>query len=173
MAAALVLVGIGYAHWRTIRYDSLIEKHARLYHLDFHLVKALIHEESRFSPRARGSKGELGLMQIRPGTGYEFWERHDRQGVYDPNWLLEPEHNLEVGCWYLRDSLNLYRETAEPIICALARYNAGQTRVARWIMAASHDPHARVLDHIDFPRTREYVVRISERSQRRSQNYLW
>jgi soluble lytic murein transglycosylase len=172
VTGAVVLAGLGFGYWRTIRYDSLIDQFSRKYQLDFYLVKALIHEESRFSPRARGSKGEMGLMQIMPGTGYDFWERHGRAGVYEPTWLLEPEHNLEVGCWYLRDSLNLYRETADPVICALARYNAGQTRVARWITAADlHD--ARIIDHIDFPKTREYVLRVIERSQRRSQIYLW
>jgi len=171
MLAAVVGV-VGFAHWKTIRYDSLIEKYSKKYRVDFYLVKALIHEESRFDPSAIGAKGELGLMQIMPGVGQEFWERTSRT-PYDPNRLLIPEHNIEVGCWYLRDSFNMYRNSTDVLICGLARYNAGQTRVARWMTAADLNPHGRFIDSIEFPSTRDYVTRVVTRARRRSQNNLW
>jgi len=169
----LAAVGsVGFAHWKTIRYDSLIKKYSEKYRLDFHLVKALIHEESDFDPRAQGARGEVGLMQIMPGVGQEFWER--RSSVpYDPHRLLMPEHNIEVGCWYLRDSFDMYRNSRETIICGLARYNAGQTRVARWKTSADLNPASRFIDSIDFPTTRDYITRVVTRARKRSQNYLW
>jgi soluble lytic murein transglycosylase len=174
LAVLAVAVGvIGFAHWRTIRFDPLIDKYSRQYHLDFHLVKALIHEESGFDPSATGAEGELGLMQVTPAVGQEFWTRHGRRGSDDPSRLLEPAYNLEVGCWYLRDSLDRYRDSKEPLACGLARYNAGETRVARWIAACDRNPNSKFVDAIDFPSTREYVVRIIKRAQRRSQNHLW
>jgi len=167
------VVVLGYAHWKTIRYDSLIEKYSDKYRVDFYLVKALIHEESRFNPHAVGAKGELGLMQIMPGVGQEFWERTSRI-PYDPERLLTPEHNIEVGCWYLRESFNMYRNSKEALICGLARYNAGQTRVARWMTATDlKSPNARFIDSIEFPSTRDYVTRVVTRARRRSQNHLW
>jgi len=176
LLALLVLAPVatlGFAHWRTVRYDSLIRKYCSRYELDFHLVKALVHEESRFDADARGKKGELGLMQIKPAVGAEFWERHNRPGVYESSMLLRPEHNIEVGCWYLRDSMDMYRHLADPRPYGLARYNAGHTRVARWISATSAHPSTKFLDNVDFPRTREYIVRVLDRASRRSQNYLW
>ncbi len=171
LLAAVVVVG--FAHWRTIRYDSPIEKYSAKYSLDFYLVKALIREESRFDPKAVGKKGELGLMQIMPGVGQEFWERTSRT-PYDPSRLLIPEHNIEVGCWYLRESFNMYRNSKETLICGLARYNAGQTRVAHWMMAADlKSRNGSFLDSIDFPSTRDYVTRVVTRARRRSQNHLW
>ncbi len=164
---------VGFAHWKTIRYDSLIEKYSTKYRVDFYLVKALIHEESRFNPSAVGAKGELGLMQIMPGVGKEFWERTSRT-PYDPERLLIPEHNIEVGCWYLRESFDMYRDSRETLICGLARYNAGQTRVARWMMAADlRKPSTPFINSIDFPSTRDYVTRVLARARRRSQNNLW
>ncbi|RPJ56468.1 MAG: hypothetical protein EHM23_23510 [Acidobacteria bacterium] len=171
LLAAVVLVG--FAHWKTIRYDSLIEKYSAKYHVDFYLVKALIHEESSFHANAIGAKGELGLMQIMPGVGQEFWERTNRS-PYNPDRLLIPEHNIEVGCWYLRESFDMYRDSRDAVICGLARYNAGQTRVARWMTAAYlKDPKARFIDSIDFPSTKDYVTRVVNRARRRSRNHLW
>ncbi len=167
------VVTLGFAHWRTVRYDSLIRKQCRRYNLDFHLVKALVHEESRFDAEARGKKGELGLMQIKPAVGAEFWERQGKRSFYDPEMLLNPEHNIEVGCWYLRESLDMYRHLPDPTPYGLARYNAGHTRVARWISATSAHPQSKFIDNVDFPRTREYIVRVIGRAHRRSQNYLW
>ena len=166
----VAVIVVGFAHWRTIRYDPLIEKYSAKYRVDFYLVKALIHEESRFNPKVIGPKGELGLMQIMPGVGQEFWERTTR-APYDPGRLLTPEHNIEVGCWYLRESFDMYRDSKDTLICGLARYNAGQTRVARWISAK--DPNARLIDSIDFPSTRDYVTRVVSRARRKSQNNLW
>jgi soluble lytic murein transglycosylase len=164
------MVAVGFAHWKTIRYDSLIEKYSARYRLDFYLVKALIHEESRFNPKAVGPKGELGLMQIMPGVGQEFWERTNRT-PYNPKRLLTPEHNIEVGCWYLRESFDMYRDSEDTLICGLARYNAGQTRVARWM--TTKNPETRFIDSIDIRATRDYVTRVVNRARRRSQNNLW
>ena len=176
VALAILLTlaaAVGLAHWRTLRYDSLIEKYSKQYRLDFHLVKALIHEESGFDPKAEGAHGELGLMQIMPAVGREFWDRNGGRGVYDQNRLLDPEHNIEVGCWYLRESFDMYKDSKDPLICGLARYNAGQSRVARWMTASAQKPGADFLDTIDFPGTRDYVIRIITRAKRRSQNHLW
>jgi len=162
----------GFAHWRTTRYDDLIRKYSEKYRLDFHLVKAVIYEESNFNPNARGSRGEIGLMQITPGVGQEFWARRSDL-PYDPKRLLDPEHNIEVGCWYLRDSFDMYRDSRDTLICGLARYNAGQSRVARWKTAADLDPTSALIDNIDFPSTRDYIIRIVTRARRQSQNYLW
>ena len=62
------------------------------------LLKAVIWKESRFDASARGSKGEIGLMQVMPSTaetlvglGYvDGWS-------YDASNLLDPTTNIEYG----------------------------------------------------------------------------
>ncbi|MBI4444483.1 MAG: lytic transglycosylase domain-containing protein [Acidobacteria bacterium] len=162
----------GYLHWRTIRYDSLIRRYCAQYNLDFHLVKSIIFEESTFNPSARGQAGELGLMQIMPYVGEEF-SRVRGYTAYNPVQLLDPEHNIEVGCWYLRTSFDRYTRYSDPLPYALARYNAGESRVNRWMRASVSEPPHSFLDEIDFPQTRSYVLRVIERSRQRSHFYLW
>ena len=165
---------LAYAHWRTIRYDAIIRTSCDRYHLDFHLVKSVVWEESGFDSQARGKSGELGLMQVMPYVGREFWERQKKGTTYDPGLLLDPEHNLDVGCWYLRESLDMYRGMADPLPYALARYNAGQRRVTRWISQCDQqNDSSSFLKQIDFPTTRVYVQRVIERSKRQAEIYLW
>ena len=47
-------------------YSTEIRRYAEKYELDPQLVRALIFQESRFNPECRGSKGEVGLMQLLP-----------------------------------------------------------------------------------------------------------
>ena len=51
---------------RFSRYDELIVKAGQRNNVDPCLIKAVIWKESRFDKRARGLKGEVGLMQIMP-----------------------------------------------------------------------------------------------------------
>ena len=49
------------------KYHDEIVAAARRHGLDPDLVRALIFRESRFNPQARGSRGEVGLMQFAQG----------------------------------------------------------------------------------------------------------
>jgi soluble lytic murein transglycosylase len=112
-------------------------------------------------------------MQIMPYVGQEFWTRHHRPGAYDAEMLLDPALNIQVGCWYLRDSLDLYAHLPDPLPYALARYNAGQSRVSRWLSLQEANSQADFLEVVDFPKTREYVRRIIHRAEKRSDFYFW
>ncbi len=172
----LMVGGATSVYWWVSRYDALILKQCEAYDLDFYLVKSLIWEESGFNPLARGQDGEFGLMQVMPYVGREFWAKAKGldSDLYDPNLLLTPEHNIEVGCWYLRDSLDLYRERPDPLPYAIARYNAGHSRVSRWMKNGIAESNSTdFVQSIDFPETRAYVQRIIKRSERRSAIYLW
>ena len=71
---------------------------AQKYGLDVALVKAVVHAESSFNPRATSSKGARGLMQLMPGTA-------SRYGVAN---VTDPYQNLEGGARYLRDLLDQF-----------------------------------------------------------------
>jgi soluble lytic murein transglycosylase len=172
----LGLVGfLGWIHYRSSRYDDIIDHAAARNGLDFHLVKSLVYEESWFRPDIRGSAGEIGLMQVSMGAAIDFCTRKGFIPFYEDR-LLEPELNLEVGCWYLRQSLERYKNTPAPAVFALLRYNAGQTRSDAWLKEAIAKPvptgsleERYFLSLVDLPSTREYVRRILKRS--RSRNY--
>ena len=163
----------GWFHYRTNRYDEIIDKASARNGINFYLIKALIFQESWFRPNIRGTMGELGLMQISMGAASDFCTRKGFPPMYEDR-LLEPELNLEIGCWYLRQSIDRYRNTPDPVLFGLLRYNAGQTRADAWVKQALANPvppgvssERYFLSVIDIPRTREYVRSILERSRTR------
>ena len=158
----------------TSRYDALIGKAATRNGVDFYLVKALIFEESWFRPDIRGSAGEQGLMQITAAAAADYSATKGFP-AYEQVRLLEPELNVEIGCWYLRQSLDHYRDSPQPVLFALLRYNAGESRADNWLRKAlSASPPGGVpaerhyLSFVDFPKTRAYARRILKRSQTRN-----
>ncbi len=172
---AALAAGLGWLHHHIARYDFAISQAAARENVDFYLVKALIFEESWFWPDIRGSSGEIGLMQISKAAAADFAARKGLLPFYEER-LLEPELNIEIGCWYLRQSLDRYRDSPDPKVFALLRYNAGAARADAWLSAARSkpvppgmSPERYYLSLVDLPKTREYVRRILERA--RSHNF--
>ena len=98
-------------------YDPLIESAATKHAIDARIVKAVIQVESAFQPRARSSKGAMGLMQLMPRTARQYQARNP----YDP------ASNIEAGTKYLKTLLNEF-----DLPLALAAYNAGEGAVRRF-----------------------------------------
>ena len=90
---------------RFSRYDELIVKAARRNGVDPCLIKAVIWKESRFDKRARGLKGEVGLMQIMPDLAAADWARVKGFRTPSRGALFDPELNIEIGSWYLSRAL--------------------------------------------------------------------
>jgi soluble lytic murein transglycosylase len=166
------------------RLPTLIPRAAAAHGLDPLLVKSVVIEESGMNYRARGKAGEIGLMQVRPIV-LEDYERVTGRTVA-PQQLLDPEINLEVGCWYLARMLRLFHDQREPVYFALAAYNAGATNVERWIGNARDLSPEEFLGRVRFKGTRRYVTNIvarwayfvqrearTAREARPRSNYLW
>lgn len=160
---------------RSTQYDEIIAQASARYEVDFYLVKALVYEESWFRSDIRGASGELGLMQVTMKAVADFTSRNGFPPINEER-LLEPRLNIEVGCWYLRQSLDRYKNSPAPILFALLRYNAGEGRADNWLrLAVSRPAPAGVspedyyLSLVNFPTTRDYVRRILRRT--RSKNY--
>ena len=165
--------GIAYTLWRTgetiydyvtrsSRYDRIIMNAGLRNHIDPALVKAVIWKESRFDRRALGLKGEIGLMQIMPGSGYAAadWARAHRCRVPSKGALYDPELNIDIGSWYLGRAFYRYRKYKDAMALALCEYNAGPGRAAEWKPAAADQP---VIDRITIPSTKQYVKEILKR----------
>ena len=114
-------------------FEPLIRRVAAEQGVDVSLVRAVIQVESAYQPRARSSKGAIGLMQVMPATGRQYGIRN----------LYDPASNIRAGVTHLRSLLERY-----PLALALAAYNAGAAAVDRF---EGIPP---------FPETVDYVARV-------------
>ena len=110
-------------NWRTTalqrkQFDQHIQLYAKRHNVDPALVKAVIHAESAFNPKARSRVGAQGLMQLMPATAAEL-------GVKN---AFDPEQNIEGGVKYLAQMLKRFNNDTR---LATAAYNAGPGAVIR------------------------------------------
>jgi soluble lytic murein transglycosylase-like protein len=99
-------------------YVTLIDETARKYKLLPALLRAVIHTESSFNPKAVSPKGAMGLMQLMPATARYL-------GVDDP---FSPYDNIKGGARHLSYLIGRYNGN---LAYALAAYNAGEEAVRR------------------------------------------
>ena len=162
-------------YW-THRFDGIIVRQASAHQLDPDLVWSVISEENRlFFPWKKGRNGEVGLMQVTPVVAHEWAAEtvttplEQRLLTDTTSFLRDPEHNVEIGCWYLAKFNEEYRDTPGREARMLAAYNAGDSRASEWNRPA---PGARPLTEqefiarIDIPSTRAYVSSILDRYRR-------
>ncbi|CVI61487.1 Soluble lytic murein transglycosylase-like protein (fragment) [Agrobacterium salinitolerans str. Hayward 0363] len=76
----------------------------------------MVSVESKFNPKARGSAGEVGLMQIKPATARMMGYRGTTKALYDP------ETNIRWGMQYLATAHQL---GGGQVCGTILRYNAG------------------------------------------------
>lgn len=97
-------------------YSAIIAKYAKEYGVPVDLAHAIVRVESNFNPKARGSAGEVGLMQIKPATARAMGYRGKTKGLYDP------DTNIRYGMKYL----SMAHELGGGETCGtILRYNAG------------------------------------------------
>lgn len=169
IALLLVLAAIiGYWRWYVWRdhsQDAPILAAARRYAVDPALVKAIVWRESRFNPRARGSRGELGLMQIIPAAAARDWADTSHLPPPAPEILFDPATNTLIGAWYLDKLLKRYSRADDPLPYAIADYNAGRGNVLKWQHGPAATNSAAFLAQIAFPSTKSYVRSVMRRYQ--------
>ena len=134
---------------KTDRYDELIIKYARLFHLDARFLKSIMAAESEFDAKAVSPAGARGLMQVMPTTS-------EQMGVSAAR-LNDPESGIKAGAAYIQQ---LFRTAWRLFHLQGVRY----TDVPHWVMqrviAAYHaGPKFLTRSHW-FSSTRSYVRKV-------------
>ncbi len=116
-------------------YGEIIASMSQAHGVNPMLVRALIQVESGYQPKARSTKGAMGLMQLMPSTAKEY-------NVRNP---YEPKANIEAGIKHLKALIDRFGGGVE---LALAAYNAGEGAVKKFNGVPP------------YRETRDYVSRI-------------
>lgn len=128
-------------------FDHLIVRSARRHNIDPGLMKAIMHTESGFNPRARSPVGAQGLMQLMPPTAKQYGVRN----------AWDPAQNIEGSAKYLKYLKKLFKGNTRLM---LAGYNAGQGNVLKY---GGIPP---------FPETQNYVRKVLSRYHKLYKNTL-
>ncbi len=130
------------------------------------LVLAVIRQESAFNVKAKSHANAQGLMQLMPRTALKVAKRL-RLPFSRRRLVTDAVYNLTLGQAYLAELLDNYKGS---YVLALAAYNAGSSRVRRWLRR-NGDLRSKDVDSIDWVEripigeTRNYVQRVLENLQ--------
>ncbi len=89
---------------RAYKYAPLVQKYGNKYQVTESLIYAVIKTESSFNPFAISHAPAYGLMQIVPSTaGRDVFDKiKQRSGQPSPQYLYDPENNIDTGAAYLK-----------------------------------------------------------------------
>lgn len=108
---------------------------AKKYRFDPIFIAAIIQTESSFDPKARGTSGEVGLMQLMPDTA--SWIAQKEKVQYKNKKSLEnPVTNIELGVAYMAFLRDYFKKNPSRYIAA---YNMGAQNVKK-LIAESRKP---------------------------------
>jgi soluble lytic murein transglycosylase len=138
-----------------IDYWTAIRKAATARGLDPYLIAALVNQESAFDAGVRSAANAYGLMQVVPQTGKQL-ARTLRIRKFSTARLTDPNINLQLGTLYFKNLLQQFGN----VTYVLASYNAGESKVVRWIGERGSLPQDEFIDDIPYPETQNYVKKI-------------
>ncbi len=139
--------------------DEALRAEAAEHQLDASLVAALIRQESMFNPAATSPVGARGLMQVMPELGGRLAQSLGYP-VWDPVLLYQADVSLQLGTYHLQELAEKYRKPVH----ILAAYNAGASRVERWLRRRGVSDPEVFAERIPYTETRGYV-RVIQRNQ--------
>ena len=143
----------------TRAYAAEVDRYSERFNVSRNLVRAVMRQESMFSPTILSPVGAMGLMQVMPNTGREI--ARDLRVPFEQSMLLDPEINVKFGAYYLGRRLRQFNGNMEK---ATAAYNGGAHNVNRWITRNSDmlNDIPLFVEHIGFFETRQYVKIVME-----------
>ncbi len=137
-------------------YSEFVSKYCDEYKISEPVMYALIRSESFFDADVMSSAGAVGLTQLMEFTASDIARRFK---ISDYS-LIDPETNIRFGTWYLA---NLISRCEDSPLLGFFSYNAGISRVRRWLQSSliefgkkSNMPLDLFLETVPFAETREY-----------------
>ncbi len=137
-------------------YSDFVTKYCSEYDISEPIIYALIRSESFFDADVLSSAGAVGLTQLMEFTASDI-ARHFKITDYT---LVDPETNIRFGTYYLA---NLIIRCEDSPLMGFFSYNAGITRVRRWLQSSLTEfgkkknmPPDLFLETVPFAETREY-----------------
>lgn len=134
-------------------YKEIVQDYSNQYALDPLFTLAVIRQESHFMPLAGSYAGAQGLMQIMPATGKGIATQMGIQN-YSDILLLEPETNIKMGTFYLRQQLDNFDQN---LFYCLGAYNGGPGKTSEWISKRGSMDIDEFIESISYEQTREYI----------------
>lgn len=145
-------------------FTNAINEQATLRKVDPRLVRSLIRQESSFNVFAVSTSNAYGLMQMIPPTAKEVSTALKMKNLEIPNTLFEPETNIKMGTYYFSKMIS---DFGNNVPFGLAAYNAGPTRLKRWMQVSGFSPQSTSspeyevwVDLLPWNETRFYVKAI-------------
>ncbi len=137
-----------------LRYRDLVAEQAWQIGIADDWIFAVMRQESVFARTVASSAGAIGLMQLMPKTAAEVAAE---LGLGAPSrWaLFDPGLNIALGASYLARM----RDGFGHVALATAAYNAGPSRVRRWLPENCTEADLWIA-RIPFAETRGYVERV-------------
>ncbi|MGZ8158237.1 MAG: transglycosylase SLT domain-containing protein [Methylobacter sp.] len=139
-----------------IYYSNQVHNNAARHNLDPAIVFGLIRQESIFNKDAESAVGARGLMQVMPRTGMQIARDLNEKWQSDQS-LFNPDVNVRYGAFYYKQ---LLRQFHGHFALAIAAYNAGSGRVAKWLPSVESVPADIWIETIPFKETRKYVTSV-------------
>ena len=137
-------------------YSNFVSKYCKDYKVSEPVMYALIRSESFFNADVMSSAGAIGLTQLMEFTGSDIARRFKMQDYS----LTDPETNINFGTYYLSSLISRCDNSS---LLGFFSYNAGITRVRRWLQSSliefgkkSNMPLDLFLETVPFAETREY-----------------
>ena len=116
------------------------------------LVYATMRQESGFAHNALSRAGAVGLMQVLPSSGTRLAGKPVTRRM-----LFSPDVNIPLGIEEMAGLADAF-DGVYPL--SIAAYNAGKSRVRRWLKESRRMELDRFVERIPFNETRNYVRRV-------------
>jgi len=137
-------------------YKEQVQKYSSYYNIDPLFTLAVIRQESNFRSDAVSYAGAQGLMQIMPSTG-EGIARQIGMSDFDINMLIDPEVNVKMGTFYLRQQLDNFGQNK---FYCLGAYNGGPGRMSGWVSSRGNMDIDEFIESISYEQSREYIKKV-------------
>jgi membrane-bound lytic murein transglycosylase C len=116
---------------RSYKYSDIVQRASQRYDIPEDLIYAIIKTESSFNPYAVSWANAYGLMQVVPKTaGADVFKLVKKKpGIPTPEYLFNPENNIDTGTAYFHILKNRYlKDVQNPLsleYSMISAYNGG------------------------------------------------